>query len=59
MITKVFGPFCGLFSHQSKEVRSMTIQSIGTGSAVLYITAADLKERGLTPASSPWRRRWS
>lgn len=28
----------------------MTIQSIGTGSAVLYITAADLKERGLTPA---------
>lgn len=28
----------------------MTIQSIGSGSAVLYITAADLKERGLTPA---------
>ena len=28
----------------------MTIQSIGAGSAVLYITAADLKERGLTPA---------
>ena len=28
----------------------MTIQPIGAGSAVLYITAADLKERGLTPA---------
>lgn len=28
----------------------MTIQPIGTGSAVLYITSADLKEQGLTPA---------
>ena len=28
----------------------MTIQPIGAGSAVLYITAADLKERGLTPS---------
>ena len=28
----------------------MTIQPIGSGSAALYITPADLKERGLTPA---------
>ena len=28
----------------------MTIHPVGTGSAVLYISAADLQERGLTPA---------
>ena len=28
----------------------MTIQSIGSASVALYITPADLKEHGLTPA---------